>query len=253
MHAPLSAQTGFAAELHSVHERLESAAAELGSPLSELVRARLRAVAPPLSGALVLAAAYDAQASGSGLEHRIALAAALEMLNVALSVHQLLVSSAAAALDKSFIGSAILAGDYCFGRAARLAAQTDNPTIVILFSQALQDFSEGHLRSYFNAAPATRDGIPDAVPEVPPFDGLAILLHFGAAAALELSDLAPDARQTVRELAARLAEARTADAPRRAPVPSTWLDDDLLACLPAAYQARWRAFEAWLAASAPAS
>ena len=202
-----------------------------------MVQARIRAASPYLCAALVLAAAYDPQQAGAGLEKRILLAAALEMLHVALGVHQLLVASTVAGLDKSFIGSAILAGDYCFGRAARMAAQTNNPRIVAIFSQALQDVSEGHLRTFFGGQPASED--------VPAYDGLGILLRSGAAAALELSDLATQDKQIVRQLAAHIAATRHT-------APAARLDVAILAHLPVPHQQRWLAFHHWLSDATPA-
>ena len=84
------------------------------------------------------------------------------MLHIALNVHRLLVNAARteegsqkvgakAELDRAFIGSTILAGDYCFSRAAQMAAQTDHPRVVATFSLALQAVSEGLLREQFNA------------------------------------------------------------------------------------------------------
>jgi octaprenyl-diphosphate synthase len=223
------AQEQFDRELDAVRRHLAAAAAEIVSPLSELVSARIRAAMPHLCAAVVLAAAYNQQDDDSSMQTRVSLAAALEMLHIALSIHQLLAAASATDLDKSLIGSAILAGDYCFGRAARLAAQTDNPRIVAIFSHALQDISENNLRALFDnrtAAPGT------------PAGSLSILLRSGAAAALELSNLSDSDRRTVLQLAACSAAMQ-----HTAPATPALLDADMLATLPASHQERWCALQ----------
>ncbi|MDI9546707.1 MAG: hypothetical protein QM346_03800 [Chloroflexota bacterium] len=237
MQPPSSAQEQFDRELDAVRQYLDAAAAEIVSPLSELVSARIRAAAPHLYAAFVLAAAYNQQDDSCSMQTRVSLAAALEMLSVALSIHQLLAVSTATDLDKSLIGSAILAGDYCFGRAARLAAQTDNPRIVALFSTALQDISENNLRVLFDNRTDTT-GAASA-------GRLGILLRSGAAAGLELSDLSAQERQTVLQLVARSAEKQ-----RNAQASPVSFDADLLAALPVPHQERWRALQRRFAAAA---
>jgi geranylgeranyl pyrophosphate synthase len=152
----------FEAEIQEMQSALLAATSDLISPLGELVRAQIKRANPPLRGAVVLAVAgakLDRLQAGAGDESRrkrILLAAALEMLYVALNVHRLLVNAAMteqnsdAPLDRSFVGSTILAGDYCFSRAAQMAAQTDHPQVVAIFALALQTVSEGLLRKQFN-------------------------------------------------------------------------------------------------------
>ncbi len=231
------AQEQFDRELNAVRQHLAAAAAEIVSPLSELVSARIRAAMPHLYAAFVLAAAYNQKDDDGSVQTRVSLAAALEMLSIALSIHQLLAASSATDLDKSLIGSAILAGDYCFGRAARLAAQTDNPRIVALFSTALQDISENNLRALFESYAAATDTASAG--------RHSILLRSGAAAGLELSDLTAQDRRTVLQLVARSAENQ-----RNAQVSPVTLDADLLAALPRAHQERWRALQRRFAAAA---
>lgn len=48
------------------------------------------------------------------------------------------------------MGSTILAGDTCFSHAALLAARTDHPQVVAIFSQSLQNVSEKQLRILFD-------------------------------------------------------------------------------------------------------
>lgn len=227
-----TALADFEAELQAVQETLSTAAEELGMPLGELVRAQAKQTAPALRAALVLAVAYDPQGDETSRQRRIFLAAALEMLAVALHIHRLLVTSASLEdnddnLDKPFIGSTILAGDYCFSRAATMAAQTDSPRVVTLFAQALQTISEGHLRAL-------------STPTEQPFDENHALLHTGATAAIELaglpSHLLADQRAVAEELAAAMAQ----------PVLSA---PGLASLLPAALserRPRWQALVHWL-------
>ena len=59
----------------------------------------------------------------------------METLRLALGVHtQLLLAESPAAIDRSLLGSTVLAGDFCFSRAAGLAAKTGSPVIVDLFA-----------------------------------------------------------------------------------------------------------------------
>jgi geranylgeranyl pyrophosphate synthase len=153
----------FIAEIDEVQSTLLAATADLTSPLGDLVRAQIRRSQPPICGAVVLAVAQPAVDAGApaaedgSRRKRIVLAAALEMLHVALNVHRLLVNAALReqqsageiSLDPSFIGSTILAGDYCFSRAAQMAAQTDHARVVAIFALTLQTVSEGLLREQF--------------------------------------------------------------------------------------------------------
>ena len=204
-------QAEFDAEIQAVADMLLGAADDLGSPLGDLVRSQIKRAQPMIRGALVLTVAGP-QEDGSTVsrdaatrrEQRILLAAALEMLYVALNVHRLLVNATAdrtgsdEPLDRSFVGSTILAGDYCFSRAAQMAARTDHPRVVALFSQALQNVSEGLLRTQFSGP--RNDARAD-------FDETRELLRSGAEAAGALVELADDATQDAvaygQELAAR--------------------------------------------------
>jgi geranylgeranyl pyrophosphate synthase len=156
----------FAAEIQEVQTTLLGATNDLNNPLGDLVRAQIKRSQPPICAAVVLAVATptpleqeSAQQDGDLHHKRILLAAALEMLHIALNVHRLLVNAAlrqqqggnGISLDRSFIGSTILAGDYCFSRAAQMAARTDHPRVVATFSMALQTVSEGLLREQFHS------------------------------------------------------------------------------------------------------
>lgn len=152
------------AEVRDVEARLVDALADLYAPLSDLARASLRETKPPLRALAVLATGVGPSPDQHLRERRVLLAAALEMLAVALRIHNLLLAAAHAAardaqtdaqqgfqeVDRSLAGSTILAGDYCFSRAAFLAAQTDSPTVVDIFALALKNVSEEQLRASFD-------------------------------------------------------------------------------------------------------
>lgn len=167
-------------EVQEVLSMLFTITSDLPTPLGDLVRAQIRHAKPYLCGAVVLVVSKpplevhkdEAHEDSDFHKKRILLASALEMLHVALTIHRLLVRAARpdkdpekdpekdtekdaqeiggeTELDRAFIGSTILAGDYCFSRAAQMAAQTDNPVVVATFSHALQLVSEGLLREQF--------------------------------------------------------------------------------------------------------
>jgi octaprenyl-diphosphate synthase len=185
----------FESEIQEVQSTLLAATSELTNPLGELVRAQIRRSQPPICAATVLAVSMptaDMPATGEMPPKRILLAAALEMLHVALNVHRLLVNAAIneqgndSPLDRAFIGSTILAGDYCFSRAAQLAAQTDHPRVVTTFSLALQTVSEELLREQFLSENAPANS---ANAEAGSYDETRHLLQSGAQAAALLIDL----------------------------------------------------------------
>ena len=105
------------------------------------------------------------------------------MLYIAQRVHHLLLQQQTEAMDKSLMGSIILAGDFCFSRAADLAVRTENPDIVQVFSDALKRLSENNLRTLFDqdTQQMQRDGE---------------LLVSGIEAALLLAASAPDPATT---------------------------------------------------------
>lgn len=192
----------FLGELAEVEAALLGAAQELGAPLGELVRAHILRNAPLLRAALVLTIAAGDHEDVELRKKRILLAGALEMLHIAMHVHRLLLEStphfgnngeSADYQDRTFMGGAILAGDYCFSRAAQMAARTDNPTVVKVFARTLQAVSEGQLRRHFEADTAH------------PLDELRELLQAGATAAAALADLDPDATQAARDLGEEVA------------------------------------------------
>lgn len=229
------------AELQEVQKILTATADELGMPLGELVRAQVKVAAPHQRAALVLTVGDDPNHSDAGRSdpgphpdtrsRRIYLAAALEMLAIALHVHRLLVMATGLErgndLDKSFIGSTILAGDYCFSRAANMAVQTENPRVVTLFSQALQTVSEGHLRALFAADEAI-------------FDENRALLQSGAEAAVELAGVSPEVAPAYQATALALADLMAQSGPNRSSLAY------LLSEVPIERRPRWQALAQWL-------
>jgi hypothetical protein len=154
------------ADLQAVEVRLRQSLQDLDGPLGELVRPQVQEVRPFVRAGVVLIAAYCLAPTPENVRHReplLALASAIEMLYIALTIHMHLVqteSDAAKASavqdvgERAYLGGAILAGDYCFSQASQLAAKTENPRVVAHFAQTLQVLSEGLLRKAFHAGPA---------------------------------------------------------------------------------------------------
>lgn len=143
-------------------ERLLAALDELFPPLSNLAMAHCRDVQPYNRAAVVLTTWRALAHNDEHSESAMLLSSALEMLSVALSIHRLLLlPSSDDTLDKALVGSTILTGDYCFSRAAWMAAQTESPYVVELFSRALKQVSEESLRGLFGevADPYGEDAI----------------------------------------------------------------------------------------------
>lgn len=192
----------FEAEIAEVQSTLLVATTDLTNPLGDLVRGHIKRAQPPICGAAVLAISSLQLPDGDFRRKRIVLAAALEMLHIALNVHRLLVNAAVHeqqqgrgdALDRAFIGSTILAGDYCFSRAAQLAAQTDHPQVVATFSLALQAVSEGLLREQFDPSSKIGD-----------YDETRQLLKSGALAAAQLVGYSITEQQNAVALSEQLA------------------------------------------------
>lgn len=199
------------ADLEHVEARLQQSMRDIDGPLGELVRPQLRQTQPYVRAAAVLTAAYCARLAAPAhtpanrdlhvLEERtIALAAAVEMLHIALSLHTRLVLSAgrppqadqapadrADTAERTFFGSTILAGDYCFSRASQLAAETEHPRVVAHFAQTLQTLSEGLLRRELHG--------PDTG-SAPDFDAGRTLLLAGVEGALLLHNHMPQTHAT---------------------------------------------------------
>lgn len=219
-------------ELAQVLAILQATADELRSPLGDLVRMQVEAAHPPVRAAVVLATAYRPPDSPESRARRVALASALEMLHVALSVHRLLLAGGPdeADVDRSIVGSTILAGDYCFSRAAQLAAQTDSPQVVEIFADALKQISEMQLRDLFGSqVDADREQA-------------SLLIRSGILGAAQLSQLTPSEASTALGAATEIL---------RSPELSTAGPevDGRVGNLPQFQQAAWEWLVRWLAAT----
>lgn len=183
------------AELKLVAAKLEEAVADLPEGLAQFVRSEVgddRVLA-----AVVLASAAPARDTPKDEAHRVALAAALELLQIALNIHRLLLKPGqAGSIDSFLLGGTILAGDYCFSRAAVLAAQTNHPQVVTIFAELLQEVSQANLRRVIAKDGAGRD--PTA------FDERGALLRSGASAGALLAGLKDEEQQVVVRYSARL-------------------------------------------------
>ncbi len=186
----------FAAELDVVRKLLQRSSDTLGMPLAKLVQEQIERSAPAIRAGIVLSVAVDEEEPVQLREQRINLAAALEMLYVALNVHKLLLNDHFAAADKSLLGGTILAGDFCFSQAANLAIKTENPVVVDLFSQALKITSEGNLRHLFDD-------------HLPPFSDNLALCRAGAEAGMALLDENVHATERLLAMVTTLAESTT--------------------------------------------
>lgn len=152
----------FLAELADVRAQVAAAIETEHISLGSFIRHEVDARAgSPLAG-VVLAAALPSNDSATQRTARIQLATAMVLLDVALSLHKLLLlqNPDADTLDKSVVGGTVLAGDYCFSQAAVAAARTDNPQVVAIFSELLKDLSEAHLRHLFNDEPGALNEFP---------------------------------------------------------------------------------------------
>jgi geranylgeranyl pyrophosphate synthase len=148
--------TLLAEELVAVEQLLQAAVVALYAPLNDLAHAQIKKAHPYRCATVVLAAGVSTPDSEALRQQRLYLAAALEMLNIALAIHQLLLAGTGRQThdeenpnQRSITGSVILTGDFCFTQSAILAAKTDNVRVVEIFSETLKTVSEGILRQLF--------------------------------------------------------------------------------------------------------
>jgi octaprenyl-diphosphate synthase len=218
-------------ELAEVEQAAQAALADLTMPFARLVQNQWRRNFPLVRAAFVLTAGSSDDVASAGDEalrrQRVYLGAAIETLRLALGVHtQLLAGDGQVALDRSLLGSVILAGDFCFSRSAGLAAKTGSPVVVDLFAVALQRVSEGTLRGLFHSGE-------------PLFDQDRDLCLSGVAAANELAGLSSQQRSFDEAVAAHLL-----DLPAGSP---TSLGDAFGASsVTSARIGRWQALAQWL-------
>jgi len=196
-------------EIVAVGELLQEAIVALYAPLNDLAQSQIKKAVPYHCAAVVLAAGVSSTDSALLRQQRIYLAAALEMLNIALAIHQLLLVGVNQEDDgeenpnqRSVTGSVILTGDFCFTQSAILAAKTDNVRVVEIFSETLKTVSEGILRQIFadrDAQAANARG-EAGEEEHAPFQILLSLCEAGVEGTAALLPASPAALQATKQL-----------------------------------------------------
>jgi hypothetical protein len=181
-------------ELTAVKAQVAAATEAEHASLDEFIRHEVNARADsPLAG-IVLTAALPSNDDAAQYAARVQLATAMVLLDVALSLHKLLLlqNPDADTLDKSLVGGTVLAGDYCFSQAAVAAARTGNPQVVAIFSELLKELSEAHLRALFDEGQSTLNEFP-------------ALFRSGGLAGAVLAGLTEGEQQRTADFAASLA------------------------------------------------
>lgn len=251
----------YQAEMQLMRAELQTTVMALDMPLRGLVQARVNTLWPEMRAAIVLAAGVPAgdntDADQDQVEkceqvraQRVHLAAALEMLAAAMSIHKLLLGDEAADLDKSVLGGTILAGDYCFSCSAAMAVKTENPEVVKLFSEALKRVSEGNLRDIFvpsqkgNSAPEPLISTGQARDLGAPFNDDLEFFRAGVIAATVLAEQPVDSAQPTLDFVNRLANAQHRKGDTPANNQATLYA--LIADLPVHQRPRWRHLLIWL-------
>ncbi len=182
-------------ERELVAQMLEGVVAELPQGLAQFVRSEM-AAEQTLAG-IVLASATPKYDSAEAVSRRVALAAALELLQIALNIHRLLLIPVQSdTIDRSLLGGTILVGDYCFSRAAGLAARTCHPQVVMVFAELLKEVSEVNLRRVINQETSSQDAIVA--------DEREVLFRSGALAGVLLAGLGEEEQTHVARYASHL-------------------------------------------------
>lgn len=227
-----------AGELQQVEQEMRAALSDLRPPFTHLVQNQWRDGAPLLCAAFVLTAGVRVPDDPRLAQQRIHLGAAIEVLRLALAVHTNLLRPAdpLVPIERSLLGSTVLAGDFCFSRAAGLAARTGSPIVVDIFAQALQRVSEGTLRGLFNAAGSSAED----------FDAEHELCLSGVAAANELAGLSAEERELDQRLALLLLSQRPSTIFAAPWTPSTALPLSLAEALSPKRREHWEALLDWL-------
>lgn len=224
----LTAHQQFVEELAQVEQRIDEETADLFPPFSQMVTAQLQRSRPLLRAAVVLATGVATEDYDTLREQRINLAAALEMLHLAISVHILLGEAiGGGAPSPALLGSTILAGDYCFSRSASLAVRTNDQQVVEIFSNTLKRVSEGHLRRLFDSASE-------------PYNEDRELYLAGVEAATQLARWPAPAQSQARQFVEMLAN-RTGGSASFQPM----RQEELQRSLSAEQSERWLAFLNW--------
>lgn len=246
--SPQTAATALQQELQVVQQELEQALADLYSPLADLARTNLQRAQPLTRAAFVLSIGVGDPDDAILRQRRLSLAAAQEMLFIALTIHKLLLRPQAAQQDeqqKTIMGGIILTGDYCFTRSAIMAAQTDQIEVVELFSQALKAISEGLLRNFFAQRNPTQ---PASNEQTARYDEQGDLFVSGAQSAAILADLPLSTTADLVDLAHTLTQQATL-----LDLPTITAKVQAVRQLTVLQQARLAAFLDWLAANANGS
>lgn len=166
---------------------------------------------------------------GSSDQHkRVALAAAIEMLHLAVNVHDA-IPRGELVIDERMrmvLGASILVGDYCFSQASMLAAETNNPAVVSAFANALSKVSEKRVVTLLEYP--LQPHIDDAILYASAAEAAALLVGLprpiryalGEAAAA-FGEVLTDSETSLAEAIARL-DVLTRDRPRAQPLVN-WL------------------------------
>ncbi len=143
-------------DLQRVSDRVVDAARvpypQISTILEEIVRSGGKRLRPML--VLLAGRAWDYEAS---FETLVAAAAGVELLHTASLVHDDAVDHSAFRRGKPTLNSqvdtaaVILVGDYLFAQSAILAASTNNPRVVSVFSNSLGDICDGQLMEMMDA------------------------------------------------------------------------------------------------------
>lgn len=183
-------------EREQVAQMLEEVMGSLPEGLTQFVQSEMAEDQPLAVAGIVLASATPLADSAESASRRVALATALELLQIALNIHRLLLTPGQPdTIDRSLLGGTVLVGDYCFSRAAVLAARTHNPQVVTVFANLLQELSEANLRLVINETKSSQEAI--AVDRD-------TLLRSGALAGAMLAGLGQEEQAHVVRYASRL-------------------------------------------------
>ena len=225
----LAGQIGdaFHTEQTLVAATLDEVIADLPDGLSQFVRSEM-AEKPILAG-VVLACSEPEHDSAEDESRRVALAAALELLQIALNIHRLLLKPEKTdSIDNVLLGGTILAGDYCFSRAAVLAARTCHPQVVTIFAELLKEVSQANLRRVIVSGNSSQESIAA--------DERKALFHSGASAGVLLAGLSNEEQMVVVRYAECLGRQRPPDGTGS----FNAADGENLDSLPPRQRERWR-------------
>ncbi|NUQ36992.1 MAG: polyprenyl synthetase family protein [Caldilineales bacterium] len=180
-------------DLELVRQRIQQACRSAYPLLDDLIAAHLHTHYP--RAIIVLGTSRLGHTERS---QRVALAAAIELLHLAMNVHDAIPRGEVERSERNrlLLGAAILVGDFCFSQASRLAAETESPAVVTAFADALARLSEQRVRHLLEAPQeAHRDD--------------AVLYVAAAEAAALLVGLPRPIRYALREAAAAFGEVLT--------------------------------------------